>query len=93
LLLSLSFIFVLMAVQYPLGGFLLESPGARNWFFGAEGWYYQIAANAPYRYKFRPGDIAPLWKMAEGLGIAVLVGVIAARISLRWGKWLQSVQR
>ena len=93
LLLSLSFIFLLMAVQYPLSGFLLESPGARNWFFGAESWFYQAPANAPYRYKFHPGDVAPLWKMAEGLGIAVLVGVIAARISLRWGKWLQSVQR
>jgi hypothetical protein len=93
LLLSLSFISVLLAVQYPLSGFLLESPVARNWFFGADSWYYQVSADAPYRYKFHPGDVAAFWKMLEGLGIAVVAGFVAARISLRWGKWLQRVQR
>jgi hypothetical protein len=93
LLLSIFFIGILLAVEYPFSGFLLQSPGARNWFFGAETWYFGMPPDAPYRYKFRPNDIAPLLVMAEGLGIALLIGVIAARISLRWGKWLQSVQR
>ena len=93
LLLSIFFIGILLAVEYPFSGFLLQSPAARNWFFGAETWYFGMPPDAPYRYKFRPNDIAPLLVMAEGLGIALLIGVIAARISLRWGKWLQSVQR
>jgi hypothetical protein len=93
LLLSLSFVFILLAIQYPFSGFLLESPGARNWFFGADTWYYQASPDAPYRYRFHPNDIASLGRMLEGLGIAVVIGFLAARISLRWGNWLQSVQR
>jgi hypothetical protein len=92
-LLSVTFILLLLAVEYPLSGFLLESPGARNWFFGAQTWYYGAPPDAPYRYKFRPNDIAPLMVMAKGLGIALVIGMFSARISLRWGKWLQSIQR
>ncbi len=93
LLLSLVFVFVLLAIQYPFSGFLLESPAARNWFFGSNSWYYVLAPDWPYRYKFRPEDIAGWMAMARGLGIAVVIGFIAARISLRWGIWMQNIQR
>jgi hypothetical protein len=92
-LMAVFFIALLLAVEYPFSGFLLESPGARNWFFGAETWYFGAPPNAPYRYRFNPNDIASPWMMLKGLGIALLFGIVAARISLRWGKWLQSVQR
>jgi len=92
-LLSVSFVFILLAVQYPFSGFLLESPGSRNWFFGGHSWYYALSPDRPFRYKFRPSDIAPWPVLAQGLGIAVLTGIICARISLRWGRWMQSVQR
>lgn len=93
LLMSLSFIALLLAVEYPFSGFLLESPGARNWFFGADTWYFGAPPNAPFRYRFSPNEIASPLAMLKSLGIALVSGIIAARISLRWGKWLQSVQR
>jgi hypothetical protein len=92
-LLSLAFVCLLTAVQYPLSGFLLESPGARNWFFGADTWYFGASPDVPFRYKFRPDDVASLPDLLKGLAIAVLEGTICARISLRWGKWMQFIQR
>ncbi len=91
--LSLCFVGLLAAVQYPLSGFLVESPGARNWFFGAETWYYGAPPDAPFRYRFRPDDIAPLPNLLGGLGIAVVVGWLVAMVSLRWGQWMLKIQR
>jgi len=91
--LSLAFVVLLVAVQYPLSGFLLESPYARNWFFTSNTYYFGLSPNAPFRYKFRPDDIASLPMMMEGLGVAVLLGALFARISLRWGRWMQNIQR
>jgi hypothetical protein len=91
--LSLAFVGLLVAVQYPLSGFLLESPGARNWFFTSNTYYFGVSPNYPWRYKFRPEDIASLPVMLAELGIAVLAGWLCARLSLRWGRWMQSIQR
>ncbi len=93
LLLSVCFVALLAAVQYPLSGFLLQSPGARNWFFGAETWYYGAPPDAPFRYRFRPDDIAPLPNLLIGLGIAVIVGWLFALVSLHWGRWMLKIQR
>ena len=91
--LSLFFVVGLAAVQYPLSGFLLESPGARNWFFGADTWYYGASPDAPFRYSFRPEDIASLPKLLGGLAIAVAAGWLCAGVSLRWGRWMLKIQR
>jgi len=93
MVLSMAFVLVLFAVEYPFSGFLLESPGARNWFFGSDTWYFQLPWNAPFRYKFNPNNVATPLALLEGLVIAMLAGVLLARLSLRWGKWLQSIQR
>jgi hypothetical protein len=91
--LSSSFVGLLFAVQYPLSGFLLESPFARNWFFTANSYYFGLSPNAPFRYKFRPSDLAPISDLLVGLVAAILLGTIFARISLRWGRWMQNIQR
>jgi hypothetical protein len=93
LLMSVSFVALLFAVQYPLGGFLLESAGSRNWFFGGDAWYFGDSPTAPWRHNFWQGEIAPAPNMALGLLLAVTIGCLCARISLRWGNWLQSIQR
>jgi hypothetical protein len=93
LVLSVVFVVFLLAVQYPFSGFLLESPGARNLFFGSDSWYFGNSPDWPYRYKFYPGQATPLPGMISGLLIAVAAGALCARISLRWGNWLQSIQR
>lgn len=92
-LLSVLFVLLLLAVEYPFSGFLLESPGARNWFFGAESWYFGNSPDTPFRYKFRLHEIDPFPALAAGIGIAILIGLLAGRLSLRWGRWMQSIQR
>jgi len=91
--LSLAFVTLLAAVQYPLSGFLQESPYARNWFFTANSYYFGLSPNAPWRYRFRPEDIAPAPALLASLGIAVVLGCLCARLSLRWGRWMQNIQR
>ena len=93
LLLSMCFVIGLAAVQYPLSGFLLESPGARNWFFGAETWFYATPPDVPFRYRFRPEDIAPLPEFLAGLALAIALGTGCARVGLRWGQWMLKIQR
>ena len=92
-LLSVIFILGLVIIQYPLSGFLLQSPGARNWFFGAESWYFGNAPDAPYRYKFSPDDLQPLPAFAKGIFIAIAGGTVISWISLRWGDWMLRIQR
>ncbi|MBS1661938.1 MAG: hypothetical protein JST68_12900, partial [Bacteroidetes bacterium] len=84
---------LLLAVQYPMSGFLLESPGARNWFFCAETWYFGNSPDNPFRYQFRPADIAPLPVLLTGVLVAIAIGTLSSRLSLRWGKWMQTIQR
>jgi hypothetical protein len=92
-LLTVFFVFILLAVQYPLGGFLLESPGSRNWFFGENTWYFGAVPDWPYRYKFRPENVESWQAMMKGIGMTIVIGLVASRISLRWGKWMQQIQR
>jgi hypothetical protein len=93
LLLAFVFVVLLVAVQYPLSGFLVESPFARNWFFGSHSWYYGASPDWEFRYKFMPHEIATAPALLKGLGIAVVAGFLISRLSLRWGKWLQNIQR
>jgi hypothetical protein len=93
LALTMIFVLLLLFIQYPLGGFLLESPGSRNWFFGEYTWYFGAMPDWPYRYKYRPQDVDDWRVFAKGIGIAIVIGLIASRLSLRWGKWMQNIQR
>jgi hypothetical protein len=94
ILLSVVFISVLALVQYPFSGFLLEHPMARGWFFGSHTWYFGSPPNWEYRYAFAPWEIEPLGSLLKSIGIAVLIGgLVTARLGLRWGKWLSSIQR
>jgi hypothetical protein len=91
--LSLAFVALLALVQYPFSGFLLESPSARNWFFGSHSWYYGANPGWEYRFKFAPWELQSWGSLLKQLGIAFVIGVLAARLGLRWGKWLGMVRR
>jgi len=93
LFMSLAFVGLLAAIEYPLSGFLVESPAARNWFFTADTWYYAYSPDAPNRYHFLPRDLAPPPQLLTGLIVAAGLGCLCARLSLRWGKWMQTIQR
>ena len=90
---SLIFVLLLVAIQYPFSGFLLQSPGSRNWFFGGNSWYFGSPPDSPFRYKFSPGDLQPLASFAIGIVLAVLIGIVISRISLVWGNWMLKIQR
>ncbi|WP_266363769.1 hypothetical protein [Tellurirhabdus rosea] len=88
-----AFVAVFGAVQWNFGGFLQESPYARNGFFLSDAWAYDNDPNWPYRYKFHPywGDtVAQFW---QGIGIALIAAMVSARIGLLWGNWMKRVQR
>lgn len=93
LLLSVIFVFVLLIIEYPLSRWLVESPSARNWFFGSDNWYFGDPPDWIYRYKMHPLLVAPAGVLAINLGIAIVAGTLLARLSLRWGKWMQEVRR
>jgi hypothetical protein len=93
LLISITFVGLLLAIQYPLSGFILESPMSRNWFWGAYNWDYQSPTDWEFRYKFMPHEIEPFAQMAKILLITIAVGTLITRLSMRWGVWFNKIYR
>ena len=93
LLLGVSFCVVFFVVQWFFGGFLMESPYARNWFFGSHYWYFGNDPNWEYRYKFGPWMVEGTPQLLKGLGIALALTLISTRIGLAWGNWMHRIQR
>jgi hypothetical protein len=91
--LSSIFVLLIVAIQYPFSGFLLQSPHSRNWFFGGNAWFFGAPPDSPYRYKFSSADVQKLPRFAIGIFVAIIIGTIITRISLRWGNWMLRIQR
>jgi hypothetical protein len=96
LALGVTFVALLLAVQWFLGEFLL-SPAARNFVFAADQWAY-MAQPGDWRYRFWrvPKDALgnlDLLALARGLGIATLIGTASSRIGLWWGSGMSRVMR
>jgi hypothetical protein len=87
------FMVIFLAVQWPFGGFLQESPYARNWFFMSNSWDYGSDPNWEYRFKFSPWFAQSPAQFAMGFGKAVLIAMITARVGLLWGSWMRRVVR
>ncbi len=92
LLISIAFVLILFAVQWPFGDFL-TTPYARNWFFGTMSWYFGADPNYKYRYAFAPDHVASAGDLVKGLGIAIAIGTISSWLGLVWGGWMKSVKR
>jgi hypothetical protein len=83
---------VMLAVNWPFGEFLI-SPLARNWVFGMN----------YFGYFMRPSDYHLAWEFNSyektrgefwiGMGIALIVTVISARLGLAWGDWMRRIRR
>ena len=94
LILGFTYVAIFFVVHYPFGNFILESPLARNWFWGSASWSYPNEPTWEYRYKFAEWNITKgIGAWAIGLGIALLLSLVSTRIGLAWGKWMQKVQR
>jgi hypothetical protein len=92
LLLGSAFIIVFSVFQWFFGSFLMESPYARNWFFGSHYWYFGNSPDWEYRYKFGPW-LETTSELLQGLGIALIASLISTRIGLAWGNWMHKIQR
>ncbi len=91
-LLAIAFVLPFFAVQWPFADFLMAE-AARNWFFAQNSWIYSVPENATYRFQFAPWNVSSGMGLVKGLGIAVLIGLLSARLGLAWGHWMKSIQR
>ena len=92
-LLAVVFMLVLLAVQWPFGGFLHTSPLARNWFFMTTSWTYDSPPDWQYRYAFAPWNLQSAGEFAVGFGKALFYAFLSARVGLYWGNWMKRVVR
>lgn len=94
-LLGAAFLAVLLAVQWPMSGFLL-SPGARNAFFAGDQWYFGVTSGqegifprmGDWRYRF--------WDAPPGAGdlaLALLIATLSAAAGHLAGGFLARVRR
>ena len=85
------FIAVFMAVQWPFANFLM-SPAARNWFFAAKYFGYDVPPTSMYaRYLFYPPEAAGVFR--QELLLALAAAIVSARLGLAWGVWMQRIRR
>jgi hypothetical protein len=92
-LMAVSFVLLLLAVQYPLSGFILESPWSRNWFFGGYGWNYSDNPDWPGRYKFMPGETDDFGTLLKWCAAAMSVAFFIGLLGMRWGSWFVKLRR
>ena len=81
-----------IACNWPFASFLMK-PAARNWVFGMN----------YFGYFMRPSDYHLAWEFSAyektrtefwiGMGIALIVTIIAARVGMVWGDWVGRVKR
>lgn len=89
LTMSAAFLGIFLVAQWLFAEFLL-SPLARNYVFGADQWDYN-ARLGDWQYQYWAA--ASGGALARGLGIALLIGTISARLGLAWGDWFARVRR
>ena len=91
-----TWVLVMLAVHWFWADFLL-SPAARNFFFGADQWSYGDRLG-DWRYQFwtldrdARGWFSP-WLLAKGIAIAIVVSMVASRLSLALGNGMAKVKR
>jgi hypothetical protein len=85
------FLAVFAAVQWPFADFL-QSPQARNWFFGTQYFGYNTSPNSRYaRYLFAlPEGRNVFW---EEWGLAFAIAAVLMRVGMACGDRMQRVQR
>jgi hypothetical protein len=93
---GVAFVAVMLAVHWFWADFLL-SPAARNFVFGADQWDYSSTLG-PWRYQFWNLDVDATGKfsprlLAQGLGMAMIIGIVSSRLGLWWGKGMSRIMR
>lgn len=88
---AVVFVLVLVAVEWPLGSFLM-TPAARNAFFGAGYLPYGMPpTSALARNVFYLVQPPPVF--AKGLAVAMVFAFLSTRLGISRGAWMRSIQR
>jgi hypothetical protein len=86
------FVIALVAVQWPLGSFLM-TPWSRNWFFFTHMYDYQTPPTSyQATHRFFPFERTPA-QFWSGMGMAVAIAMMGSWLGLKWGAWLERVKR
>ena len=89
---GLAFFGVFLAVQWPFANFL-QSPLARNWFFGTMNLDFSTRPNSPlaqYVFFYREDTAAQFWR---GLLIAAIMSCAMTWIGLHAGRAMRKIRR
>lgn len=90
---GISFIVVLLAVQWPFGDFLLTSPYTRNGIFLSYSLSYTISPDWEYRYAFKNASTLFSANFLLRFGIALIYAILSARLGLLFGNWMKRIVR
>ncbi|MDP9201647.1 MAG: hypothetical protein M3P26_06910 [Gemmatimonadota bacterium] len=95
-MIGVTWVVVMVAVHWFWAEFLL-SPAAHNYIIGADQWSYD-ARLGPWTHQYwnLDRDAAHNWsplRFAEGIGFAMILAIVASRISLFWGNGMSKVKR
>ena len=93
IILATAYLSIFFLVQWNMGSFLMESPYARNWFFGSTSWYFGNDPDWEFRYKFAPWMLESTPELIKGLLIAWVLCILSTRLGLKWGNWMKKIQR
>lgn len=89
-ILGIAFLSTFLATQYFFSQFLL-TPGADNWFFAGNRWLPYFIKPGDWRFRFWDQEKDAL--TIAGLTVALILGIVKARIALAAGSWMAKVQR
>ena len=91
-LLSISFLGLFLAVQWPFASFMM-TPAARNWFWNAENFVYWMSSRgAEWQRAWVPAEPGE-WPFVGQLGFALLLGTFSSYVGLWFGTWMAKVRR
>ena len=87
-----GFVLVMIAVQWPLGNFLV-SPLAENRIFGTNYYpYMQRPSDYHYNHEFYAWEKTRM-QFWLGMAFAFAAAVLTTRVGLAWGDWMKRVRR
>jgi hypothetical protein len=88
---AILFVAVLVAVEWPLGSFLM-TPAARNAFFGTGYLSYSIPpASSQARNVFYAEQAMP--EFMKGIAVAIAFAFFSTRLGISRGNWMRRIQR
>jgi len=91
-ILSVVFLAIFMAVQWPFSSFLMTE-SARNWFFNADNFVYWMSPSGVEWSRSFVKDSPGSAPFVQQLLLALLLGTFSSYVGLWFGHWMTKVRR